>query len=298
MNDQPLFFAGTSHPELAREMSNLSGIPLGSISIEKFPDGELAVCILEEVSGRDVVVLQTLGHELHESLFELLLIVDALKREGPKKIKVVIPYMGYARQDHKTKKGQPIGAKLVADLLVASGVNEVVTLDLHSPQIEGFFNVPLLNLSSREVLSFKLREVKTDKMIVVGPDSGSIHLVRGLASDLKLDFAVVNKHRVTPQKVSIVKIIGDVKGKDVLLADDMCSTGETLVSAAKAIQEKGANRVIAAVTHGLFVEGALEKIGQSPIEEIWVSNTLPCSCSSPLLKVFSVAPLLSKAVFS
>jgi ribose-phosphate pyrophosphokinase len=228
-----------------------------------------------------------------------LIMIDALKRASAKSIAVIMPYFGYCRQDRKDRPRVPITAKLVANLLVNAGATRILTMDLHAGQVQGFFDIPVDNLFARPILAEEAKELAKDKYIVVAPDIGSVKLARAYAIHLGCDFAVVDKHRLSPQEVASVMVIGDVKGKDVLLADDMCTTAGTLVSAAKACQEKGANRIFAAVTHGLFVGEALEKIEESPIELFYVSNTVPSSeaiAKSRKIKVVSVASLFSQAV--
>lgn len=244
--------------------------------LERFPDGEISLQILESVRGQDVFVLQTVALDPNNYLMELLIMIDALKRASAKSIVAVIPYYGYCRQDRKDKPRVPITAKLVANMLVTAGVTRVLTMDLHASQLQGFFDIPVDNLFGRQCLIEAIKEFELKKLIVVAPDIGSVKIGRAYATQLRVDLAIVDKQRVDASHISATTLIGDVKGKDVLLADDMCSTGGTLVSAAKACQEKGANRIFAVVTHGLFVGDAVEKIEKSPIEALLVSNTIPC----------------------
>lgn len=292
-----MLFAGSSHRGLAQEVSDFLGIELANATIERFPDGEIYFRLKADVRGVDAFVLQTIAHHPNDYLIELLLMIDALKRASARSITAVIPYFGYARQDHIDKPGEPIAAKLLAAMLERAGATHVVTMDLHSGQGEGFFDIPVDNLSGESELVKACLEL--DDLIVTGPDIGSIKLVRSFAKELNAGIAVVDKHRFTPTHVEADHIIGDIEGKDVLLADDMCSTGGTLVSAANACRGKGAKRIFAVVTHGLFVDGALDKIEQSPIERLYVCNTIPLSeevLSSEKIVQVSVASLFGQTI--
>jgi ribose-phosphate pyrophosphokinase len=293
-----MLFAGTSHPELAKQIAGCLGKPLGKALIEKFPDGEIGVQILESVRGRDVFIVQSTARHPNFYLMELLILVDAFKRASARSIIAVIPYFGYARQDRRGKAREPITAKLVADLLERAGVTRVLTMDLHTEQIQGFFDIPVDNLYARPLIVEALSRQKMGNCVVVTPDIGSIKLARAYAEALKVDLAIVDKRRVNAKQVEMTALIGEVKGKDVLLVDDMCSTGGTLKTAARVCKHAGANHLYAAVTHGLFVgKGLLEDSG---IEKIVMSNTVPSpeTIESKKLEVVSVAPLFSKAIES
>lgn len=294
-----LLFSGSSHLELAKEVAKLLGISLGKVDLELFPDGEVGVQIKENVRGREVFVIQTIAHAPNDYLMELFAMIDALKRASAKSITAVLPYYGYCRQDRKDKPRVPITAKLVANMLVTAGVGRVVTMDLHTEQLQGFFDIPVDNLFARPLMVEALRDIDLSQMRVVVPDFGSVKLGRAFACLLKVDMAIVDKHRFNGHEVEVISLIGDVKGKDILLADDMCSTAGTLVSAANACQKKGARKIMAVITHGLFVQDALEKIEKSPIELVYVSNTIPLKGNLPLsgkLKIVSVASLFATAI--
>ena len=227
--------------------------------------------------------------------------IDALKRASARSISAVVSYFGYCRQDRKDKPRVPITAKLVANLLVNAGATRLLTIDLHAGQVQGFFDIPVDNLFGRLVLAEAFKELShsDNEVIVVTPDIGSVKLARAYARHLKTGFAIVDKLRASATEVDAVTVIGDVNGKDVLLADDMCSTGGTLMSAAKACREKGAKRIFAAVTHGLLVGEALEKIEKSPIEALLISNTVPAVegvLKCPKIRIVSIAPLLAQAI--
>lgn len=296
-----LLFSGTSHQKLADEIAGSLKVPLGKVHIDRFPDGEISLQIMDNVRGRDTFVLQTIALDPNNWLMELLIMIDALKRASAKSIVAILPYFGYCRQDRKDKPRVPITAKLVADLLVKAGATSVMTMDLHAEQIQGFFDIPVENLYARPLMAKTIEAMRLKDLIVVAPDIGSVKIAKAYAAQLGVDFAIIDKHRITSTEVETVTLIGDVKGKDVLLADDMCSTGETLLSAAKACREKGALRVFAAITHGLFVDDALSKIEKSSIEAVFVANTIPSAnrfSGSTKLKTISVAGLFSQAIRS
>lgn len=304
--DKPsaLLFPGRSHPQLAQEVvSLLSGkegpLSLGSVNLGHFPDGEIAVQLLESVRGRDTFVLQTIALNPNEYLVELLIMIDALKRASAASITAVIPYYGYCRQDRKDKPRVPITAKLVAELLQSAGATRVLTVDLHAGQLQGFFDVPVDHLHGKPCVLKPIEDLKLDNLVVVCPDIGSVKLARSYARYLGAELAVIDKQRLSDARVESVILMGDVKGKNVLLADDMCSTGGTLVSAAKACHEKGAKRIFAAVTHGLFVGDSVAQIDKSPIEALIVSNTVPYTdrlSGSTKIQMVSISPLLAQAI--
>lgn len=287
-----MLFAGTSHVDLAARIAKSLGIELGKTVIETFPDGEIGVSLLESVRGKDVFVVQSMARHPNSYLMELLIFVDALKRSSARSIIAVIPYFGYARQDRRGIGREPITAKLVADLLQRSGVTRILTMDLHTEQIQGFFDIPVDNLYGCSVLVKAIQELGLQPNQVVAPDVGSIKLARAFAEKLHIDFAVIDKRRVHANEVELSAIIGNVRQKRVLLIDDMCSTGGTLKIAASTCKRAGASAVFAAVTHGLFV-GRFESSG---IERIIMSNTVPTPALN--VEVVCVAPLFAEAIKS
>ncbi|MBS4163496.1 Ribose-phosphate pyrophosphokinase [Candidatus Protochlamydia amoebophila] len=296
---QPLLFAGSSHPILATEIAQQLKISLGQMQLSKFPDGEIGVQLLESVRGKDTFVLQSIALDPNFYLMELLIIVDALKRASARDIVAVIPYYGYCRQDRKDKFDVSITAKLVANLLVEAGITRILTMDLHVDQLQGFFDIPVDHLSGRQLLIDELQKLDLTNSIVVAPDIGSVKTARTFASQLSVDFAIVDKYRKSAIEVVDYHLIGDVNGKDVLLADDICSTGATLMSAAKACQEKGANRIFAAFTHGLLVDDSVKQIENSLLEIVWMTNTIPHTKrlkEASKLKTVSIASLLAHAI--
>lgn len=297
---RPVLLTGTSHPALAQRIADSLGWTLGERIIDTFPDGEIKLQVVEQVRGRDVFIVQSIALKPNHYLMELLVMVDALKRASAKSITAVIPYLGYCRQDRKDRPRTPITAKLVANLLEKAGVTHVLTMDLHADQVQGFFDIPVDNLKGRIALSPVLRESGLlNNGIVVGPDVGSIKVARAFAQDLGLEFVVVDKQRAAEGTVSISEVIGNVAGKDVLLADDMCSTAGTLVSAAQACRGKGARRVMAAVSHGLFVGEAIHKIETGVIDRVFYCDTIQETerlASATKLQRVSVAPLFASAI--
>lgn len=292
-------FSGTSHPALARQVAGYLGIELGELSIGVFPDNEISVQVMESVRNQDCFVLQSIALNPNTYLMELLIVIDALRRASAKSIVAVIPYFGYGRQDRKDRARVPITAKLVANLLVNAGATRILTMDLHAGQIQGFFDIPLDNLYGRPQMVRAVQGLGLDNPIVVTPDVGSATLGRDFATQLGCGLAVIDKRRESATQVEISAVMGDVTGKDVLLADDMVSTGGSLVSAAQACREKGARQIFAAVTHGLFVGNAVAKIEESPIDQVLYSNTIPPSdrlAQATKLRQVSIANLLGKAM--
>lgn len=296
-------FSGTSHPQLSQQIADELNVPLGKLTIEEFPDGEIAVQIKESVRGVDVFVVQSIVLEPNRYLMELLIIIDALKRASAKNIIAVIPYFGYCRQDRKDKPRVPITAKLVANLLEKAGATGILTMDLHAGQIQGFFDIPVDNLYARRSLvdfyKEQLLEANGEKIVVVAPDIGSAKLARSYANSIPgATFAVIDKQRISPTEVKI-ETVGNVAGMNVLLADDLCSTAGTVVSAAKACQEKGALTICAVFTHGLFVGDAVKLIQESSIMTVITANTIPVTPrlnGFTKLKEVSVASPFAKAI--
>lgn len=297
---QYFLFSGTSHTSFSQQVASCLGMSLGKISFEPFPDGEFSVQISETVSGRDTFVIQTIARDPNNYLMELLIIVDALKRASAKSIVAVLPYFGYARQDRRGEANHPITAKLIADLLTAAGVTHILTMDLHAPQIQGFFNIPVENLYARPVLADSIRAMQLENFVIMAPDLGAIKNARFYANLLHADYAMVDKRRVNNEKVEVSSIIGNVKGRDVILVDDMCSTGSTLVTAAQACRQAGAKKIVAIFTHPLLVGEAVQKLINSPIEKIITTNTVPLleTMHHPKINQASVAGLFGEAIRS
>lgn len=293
-NNSFILFAGSSHQELAHKVASELRLKLGQIQRETFPDGEIGIQIQENVRGKDVFILQSLARRPNHNLMELLIMVDALKRASARMVSVVLPYYAYARQDRKEKPRVPITAKLVANLLEKAGVTRVLTMDLHTEQIQGFFDIPVDHLYARPLFVRAFKTLGLKELIVVSPDVGSNKMARRFAEDLNVDLAIVDKRRLASSQVEVNAIIGDVEGKNVILVDDICSTGGTLKSAALACRKAGAKRVFAAVTHGLFLGDGLQGSG---IETIYCTDTISQETNPGIDMIcLSAAPLFAMAI--
>ncbi len=298
MSAVSFIFSGSSHPHLAKEITNLSGISLGKIHLHFFPDQEIFVEILESVQGKNVFILQSLAKNPNLHLMELFIILDALKRASVASVTLILPYLAYARQDRIDRPGTPITAKLIADLLTQAGANSVITMDLHSAQIEGFFNLPVQQVFSRTLLIPYFQTLQLDDIVIVAPDKGGIEMASAYARELKAPIALIDKERMNSFYVKMRLFAGDVEGKTVILPDDICSTAGTLVSAANMCADFGAKRIIAAIGHGLFIEDALEKIDKSAIEMVITTDSIPVSeqvAKHPKIRIVSIASLFAEA---
>jgi ribose-phosphate pyrophosphokinase len=293
-------FSGSSNRELATEVAGKLSSQLAEVTLSTFSDGEIMVRINENVRGSDVFVIQSTSVPVNDHLIELLLMVDALKRASAGRITAVIPYYGYGRQDRKVQPRVPISAKMVADLINAVGTNRVLTVDLHAGQIQGFFNIPVDNLYAAPVLLDYMKEqFDTDNLVIVSPDAGGVERARAFAKRLNCTIAIVDKRREKANECEIMNVIGDVQGKDTLLLDDMVDTAGTMAQAASALMSQGARRVSAACTHAVLSGPAVERINNSPIEALIVTNTISLDskkeqCSK--LKVLSIAPIVGEAM--
>lgn len=296
MTNSNFIFSGTSHPKLAETIAKESGLTLGKVSIERFPDHEIGVRILEHVQGRDVFVLQTIAQHPNSYLMELLIMTDALRREGARSVTALIPYFGYSRQDRQDQAGQPITAKLIAKLLETSGVDRVIAIDLHSPQIEGFFDIPIENVSSNPVFENAMRNELSESSVIVTPDAGSIRLAHHYADHFNLNFALVDKRRIDGTTVESGPLIGNVRDCDVLIVDDICSTGRTLCKAADVCRKNGAGRVTAFITHAMF---DFEAVQESAIDRFYICDTIDQERfqGNERVEIVSVASVISKAIF-
>lgn len=292
-------FAGSAHPELAKSISDYLQIPLGRSKVSSFSDGEVFVEIQENVRGVDVYLVQPTSAPVNDNLMELLITADALKRASAGSITAVIPYFGYARQDRKVAPRTPITAKLTADLLQTAGITRVVSMDLHSGQIQGFFNIPFDNLYALPVFYDHLRSKFTETPVIVSPDAGGVERARAYAKRLKADLAIIDKRRQRANVSEVMNIIGDITGRDCIIVDDMIDTAGTLTNAAVALKERGAKRIVACATHPVLSGPAVTRILESPIEEVLVSNTISLTedaKKSSKFVVVSVASLLGEAL--
>lgn len=293
-------FAGNSNPPLARDISEYLKVPLGKAIVETFSDGESKVEIKENVRGADAFVIQSTCAPGNDNLMELLLMLDAFRRASAKRITAVIPYYGYARQDRKVLPRVPISAKLVADLITTAGASRILTMDLHSGQIQGFFNVPVDNLYATPVLLNHLkRQLNHNEITIVSPDAGGVERARAFATRLDASLAIIDKRRVGPNVVAEMNIIGEVQGQIAILLDDMVDTAGTLAMAAEALRKEGAKRILGCCTHPVLSGPAIQKINDSPLEELIVTNTIPLGPEAEKcqkIKVLSVAHLIGEAI--
>ncbi|MFQ5736600.1 MAG: ribose-phosphate pyrophosphokinase [Thermodesulfobacteriota bacterium] len=296
--DRIKVFAGNSNKALAVEICDQLGITLGKSEVKSFSDGEVYVDIQESVRGVEVYVIQSTCIPCNDNLMELLIMLDAFKRASALSVTAVIPYYGYARQDRKVAPRTPISAKLVADLLTVAGATKVVSIDLHAGQIQGFFNIPVDHLYATPVLLSYIKESFHDDIVVVSPDAGGVERARAFAKRLGANLAIIDKRRPRPNVSEVMNIIGEVEGKTTILLDDMIDTAGTITQAATALAEHGAKQVYACCTHAVLSGPAIERIDNSPIKELVVTNTIPerKGVTSAKIKRLSVGPLLGEAI--
>jgi len=290
--------SGQTSAALKEEIAEVLGIPPAECIVSRFMDGEIRIQILENVRGHDVFIVQS-THPPADNLFELLLLIDAAKRASASRVTAVIPYFGYARQDRKDQPRVPISAKLVANLLERAGADRILTVDLHAGQIQGFFDIPVDNLQSYPVFRDYFDSLNREEYVVVSPDVGGTRRARIMANKLgNLPLALIDKRRSTPNSAKAIHVIGKVKGKRILIVDDIIDTGSTLREAARALREKGALDMKVAATHGLFSPGAKEKIEEAAFEEVVITNTLPIAEDRKPrdVKMLTIAPLLAEAI--
>jgi ribose-phosphate pyrophosphokinase len=296
-NTGPQVFSGNANPALAQEIADYVGVPLGKATVTSFPNGETFVKIDENIRGRDIYIVQPTAPPTNQNLMELLIMIDAARRASASRITAVLPFYGYARQDRKDQPRVPITAKLVANLLVASGANRVLTMDLHAQQIQGFFDIPVDHLYAAPVLYRYLSTLKLQNPQVVAPDVGGMKLASAYSQMLHTGLAIVAKQRTSATSVESQYLLGDVKDKDVLMVDDLTETAGTLAAAAKLVKEHGARRVIAAVSHTLLADMAHKRLQESAIDELVTTNsTIVRPIPGFKLTVLSVASLLGEAI--
>ena len=295
-------FAGNSHPALAMQIASALGLPLGKATVSHFSDGEISVSISETVRGSDVFLVQSTCEPVNDNLMELLIMIDACRRAWGGRNTAVIPYFGYARQDRKSKARDPISAKLVANLLTTAGADRILTMDLHATQIQGFFDIPVDNMLGSSVLIPHIAGkfgVARDDIVIVSPDLGSVNRARKFTEKLDLPLAIIDKRRPKANVSEVMNIIGDVKGKRVMLIDDLIDTAGTLVHAANALVDKGgATEIYACATHGVLSGPAIERIQNSPIKELTILDTiaLPQNKMIDKINILNVAPVFTEAI--
>jgi ribose-phosphate pyrophosphokinase len=291
-------FSGNANLELSKDIAKNLNMHLGKVLINRFSDGEIRVKIEDNVRGKDCFIIQPTCTPVNENIMELLIIVDALHRASAKRITAVIPYYGYARQDRKAEPRVPITSKLIANLLVASGVTRVLSMDLHAGQIQGFFDIPVDHLYAAPVLLSYFNKMKIKDLIVVSPDAGGVERARAFAKRLEdADLAIIDKRRPKANEAAIMNIIGEVKGKNAIVLDDIVDTAGTLCKVIAAIKNAGAKKVYAACTHGVLSGAAIQRINESEIEELVITDTIPIGDKkSDRIKVLTIAPLMAEAI--
>jgi ribose-phosphate pyrophosphokinase len=300
LNNTLRVFSGSSNPVLTGAVCEYLGISLGQSKIDRFPDGEKVIRVEDDVRGRDCFVVQSTCRPVDEHLVELLIYLDCLRRASASRITAVIPYFGYARQDRKAEGRVPITAKLAANLIVTAGANRVLAIDLHAQQLQGFFDIPVDHLTGELVLSKYFKEKKISNLTVVSPDVGNIKTASRYTSHLGGDLAIVHKKRVSGSEIEAREIIGDVKGRNIVMCDDIIATGATVCGAAKLVKERGAEKIYIGATHGVFAGDALKCLGTAPIDEVVVTDTIPQNEQTGKqlsnLKVLSVSMMLGEAI--
>jgi len=301
IDDKFKIFCGTANESLCREVCDFLGMPMGQAFITRFADGEAYVQIQENVRGADVFVMQPTCHPVDSHLMELLLMLDALKRASARRITAVIPYYGYARQDRKDKPRVPISSKLVADLLTTAGTDRALVIDPHTPQLQGFFNIPVDHLFASPVLVDHFKKLQLPSLIVVSPDAGGVERARFFAKKVDAPLAIVDKRRLEMNVAEVMNVIGDVNGRTCLVIDDLIDTAGTLVKTAQALMDNGAISVYACATHPVLSGPAVENIARSCIKEVIVTNTIPlveAAKSEPKIRVLTIAGLIGRAIQS
>jgi ribose-phosphate pyrophosphokinase len=294
-------FSGSAHPQLSREIAEFLGLPLGQARLRRFPDSECSFQIDENIRGADVFIVQPTSSPVDQHLMEMLVMIDAFRRSSAARITAVIPYYGYARQDRKDKPRVPISAKLVANLLSAAGTNRVLTMDLHKAQIQGFFDIPVDHLFAAPVIIDYVARQNVGPVTIVSPDVGGAERARASAKRLDADLAIVDKRRSEDGTAEVMNVVGDVRGRVCVLADDIIDTAGTIQKAAQALVDNGASRVLASAVHGVLSGPALKRIEAAPIDKLIITNTIPQTAASAAcdkIVVLSVARLLAQAIRS
>lgn len=291
-------FTGNANPALAEEIAHYLGVSVGAAKVTRFSDGEIQVRINESVRGADVFIIQPTSEPVNEHLMELLVMVDAARRASARRITAVMPYYGYARQDRKTRARDPVTAKLVANLLYASGTRRVITMDLHAGQIQGFFDIPVDHLPGVPLIAQYFLQHQLNDVVVVSPDLGGVQRARDLAERIGAPLAIIDKRRPEPNVAEIMNIIGSVQGKKVIMIDDIIDTAGTITQGAAALKKWGAKEIYVCCTHPVLSGPAVERLASAPIKEVLVTNTIPLPQNkiNNNLKILSIAPLLGEAI--
>ena len=296
--NSPKIFAGSSNQSLSHEVSKKSGIPLGKIQLGVFGDGEIDVWVEEKVNNSDVFILQSSSEPINNHIIELALIADAVRRAGARKITAVIPYFGYSRKEKQSRPGEPISAKVIADLIIASGVNKVVALDLHADAIVGFFNVPVIYLSALQTLADRIKKEKLSSPVVIAPDVGGVKRARNFATYLNAPLAVIEKHRQMDRRdtIEVLSITGELIGDTAIIIDDIISTGGTIIESAQVLKKKGVKKIIVCAIHGVFAGNAIANLERSPIDKIFATDSVAISVKSSKVERVTISDLIAKCL--
>lgn len=298
-NDNLKVFSGTSSVHLAGSVCEYLEIPIGGAEVDRFPDGEKVIRVEDDVRGRDCYVIQSTCQPVDENIVELLIYLDCLKRASARRVTAVIPYFGYARQDRKDEGRVPITAKMVANIITIAGADRVISIDLHAQQLQGFFDIPVDHLTGELVLGKYFRDKQIDNLTIVSPDVGNMKTAAKYASHLGGDLAIVHKKRINGNVVEAQALIGDVEGRNVLMCDDIIATAGTLCSAAKLLKDRGAKKIYAGASHGVFAGEAVKCLAKAPIDEVVVTDTIPLSAEAKKMskiKVLTVSRMLGEAI--
>jgi ribose-phosphate pyrophosphokinase len=292
-----VLISGTAHPELAKAISKELDLPLANTHVGRFPDGEIDIKVHDDIRGGDVFVIQPTCPPVNEHWCELLLLLDTLRRASANRITAVIPYFGYARKDRKDEGRVPISAKVVANTLVQAGVDRVLALDMHAAQIQGFFDIPVDHLYAKPVLLAAVQKLQIKDPVVVSPDVGGIKMARSWAKALAADLAIVDKRRISGSEIAVEHVIGEVEGRNVIIVDDMISTGGSITEAARIVRDHGAKKIVIAVSHAVFCGPAIERLAACPADKVLITDSIPRRERLPAnVEVVSIAPLLARAI--
>lgn len=291
-------FTGNAHPQLAHDIMGELEAPLGRAVVGQWRNGETRVKLEENVRGSDVFIIQSMSEPANHHLMEMLMMIDAARRASAARITAVIPYYAYAKQEKKTSGREPISAKLVANLIVTAGADRVLTIDLHAPAIEGFFDIPVDHLRATPLLAERIKRTVENNLVAVSPDAGGVARADNFRTRLRAPLAIISKRHPEPEATEVLEMVGDVDGKMAVIVDDMISTGGTLAIAANMLRERGARNVVAAATHGIFADGALKLLADASIERVYVTDSLPLPVGqdASLIEIVPVAPMLAEAI--
>ncbi|HVS11075.1 MAG TPA: ribose-phosphate pyrophosphokinase [Planctomycetota bacterium] len=296
-NGRIVLISGTAHPELSQAISGELDLPLANAHVGRFPDGEIDIKVYDDIRGSDVFVIQPTCPPVNENWVELLLLLDCLRRASAGRITAVMPYYGYARKDRKDEGRVPISAKVVANTLVGAGADRLLTVDMHAAQIQGFYDIPVDHLYAKPVLMEAVQALAIEQPVVVTPDVGGIKMARAWAKALAADLAIVDKRRISGSEIAIEHVIGEVGGRNVIIVDDMISTGGSISEAARIVRGEGARKIVIAVSHAVFCGPAVERLEACPADKLLATDTIPRRGRSPRqLEVVSIAPLLARAI--